>query len=338
MNSLHTLNAPQFDWATICRTKMLPHWRGRPGEYEVSAGYSGLVREAGCSSMGRFIASGGILAHGMVASTIASDFEAPVRLVREGSDWLTLHVIVSGHLSYDGGCRETRLVRAEASQAAVQVRSAGHSYACEFPDRHVQLVSIAIDPEQVAADFHIPGGGGRLRSVFEKLLVVDLSAKAMRVTQEMMEIDLEQPMALVRYQAKALELVAILLEPLLMQPVASRQTDSVASSKELRQLLDARAILDMHFDAPPTVTELALRVATNRTKLMKGFKAQFGVTVAEYALRLRMTRARELLANEEMGVAEVGFKVGYQHHSSFTAAFVDYFGESPTAWLERVRR
>jgi AraC-like DNA-binding protein len=97
----------------------------------------------------------------------------------------------------------------------------------------------------------------------------------------------------------------------------------------------ARRLVQLHFDRPPTLPELARRIGTNTNKLTQDFKALYGETIARYALRLRMENARRLLVDEGLPVSEVAYRVGYEHHSSFTGAFVGYWGASPSMIVAR---
>jgi AraC-like DNA-binding protein len=54
------------------------------------------------------------------------------------------------------------------------------------------------------------------------------------------------------------------------------------------------------------------------------------MTVFEYGLGCRMRRALELLQADTVSICQVAESVGYQHQTSFTAAFRDHFGFLPS--------
>jgi transcriptional regulator GlxA family with amidase domain len=52
--------------------------------------------------------------------------------------------------------------------------------------------------------------------------------------------------------------------------------------------------------------------------------------VFDYGLDCRMRHAHELLRANSMSICQVAECVGYQHQTSFTAAFRDHFGFLPS--------
>ncbi|MDR5806611.1 helix-turn-helix domain-containing protein [Caballeronia sp. LZ001] len=54
-----------------------------------------------------------------------------------------------------------------------------------------------------------------------------------------------------------------------------------------------------------------------------------GVTVFDYSLRRRMQEALRLLVDDRQSVGEVAAAVGYQHPTSFTTSFRDFYGFAP---------
>ena len=108
------------------------------------------------------------------------------------------------------------------------------------------------------------------------------------------------------------------------------------SRASARLAAEAEALLERALDegAQLGVDEAAARLYVSRSKLCAVFKAETGEGLAAYARRRRMERARELLANEGMSVAQVAARLGYQRQSSFTQAFKQACGVSPTAWRE----
>ena len=79
-----------------------------------------------------------------------------------------------------------------------------------------------------------------------------------------------------------------------------------------------------------TTSTLARRVGMSESKLKRAFKERFGTTVFEYGLECRMRHALELLRADSVSICQVAESVGYQHQTSFTAAFRDHFGFLPS--------
>jgi AraC-like DNA-binding protein len=87
---------------------------------------------------------------------------------------------------------------------------------------------------------------------------------------------------------------------------------------------------------PPSMSQLARLAGMNKTKLMRGFKQMFGETIADFCRRLRLEEARSMLLAERLTIGEIAAAVGYQHQSSFTAAFSAHYGFPPKTLLRAV--
>lgn len=72
--------------------------------------------------------------------------------------------------------------------------------------------------------------------------------------------------------------------------------------------------------------------------LSKLFKKKFGYGIYEYALMLRMNRAKELLQDEEIQIQEVSDRLGYSNNNYFSKAFKNYYGFSPTEYRDSLRQ
>lgn len=111
--------------------------------------------------------------------------------------------------------------------------------------------------------------------------------------------------------------------------IASHAAAECFSSRDLRLIERAKELLLLNPSQVPTIPQLARAVGTNTSKLKRGFKFLYGVTVFEMGHRFRMNHALKLLTEDKLSVSEVAAAVGYQHQTSFTAAFRDCFGMAP---------
>ncbi|QYB00558.1 AraC family transcriptional regulator (plasmid) [Rhodococcus sp. USK10] len=95
----------------------------------------------------------------------------------------------------------------------------------------------------------------------------------------------------------------------------------------------ATAYIESHFDDPRlSIADIAHTLSLSQRHLGRIFAAR-ETTVARHIQKLRLQRARRLLASPEschMGVAEVGHRCGFSSPSHFSKAFRAYFGVTPT--------
>ena len=68
--------------------------------------------------------------------------------------------------------------------------------------------------------------------------------------------------------------------------------------------------------------------------LSKLFKKKFGYGIYEYALMLRMARAKELLQDKEIQIQAISERLGYSNNNYFSKAFKNYYGISPSEYRE----
>ncbi len=92
--------------------------------------------------------------------------------------------------------------------------------------------------------------------------------------------------------------------------------------------------LERDFRKPPLFAALAHEIGTNQNKLKAVFKEAFGVTMAAYCLERRMREAQQLLLEATLTIAQVAEHVGYEHQSSFAAAFRSHVGMSPRRYRQ----
>ena len=101
------------------------------------------------------------------------------------------------------------------------------------------------------------------------------------------------------------------------------------SARDIRLIEKAKNLMLEDISRVPTILELARKVGTNTSKLKRGFKFLYGTTIFDFGHAYRMRQALNLLVSDRISVNEVASAVGYQHQTSFTASFRQYFGFSP---------
>ncbi|GJD15177.1 transcriptional regulator [Rivularia sp. IAM M-261] len=102
----------------------------------------------------------------------------------------------------------------------------------------------------------------------------------------------------------------------------------------VEQIYQAKEILESRLDNPPSLLELAEEVRLSIYQLKQSFPKVFGKSVFQYSHQYRMERARLLLYEGNMRVADVANSVGYSHLGQFSAAFKRMFGISPRDCLK----
>lgn len=153
-------------------------------------------------------------------------------------------------------------------------------------------------------------------------------ARVFRIFDELLAADVKGPARTLWYEARSLELLAVMCDELVETARAS--TDRL-SAYDIERLHVARARLVADLAAPPTLTQLARTAGLSETRLKAGFQTLFGAPVFSYLRQERLEAARRLLVERRLNVTEVALRVGYANPGKFAAAFRRQFGASPSA-------
>jgi AraC-like DNA-binding protein len=85
-----------------------------------------------------------------------------------------------------------------------------------------------------------------------------------------------------------------------------------------------------------TVPELAKLAGLSRSTFFERFSRAVGVPPMEYLLAWRMARAKELLRQRDLGLAEVAERLGYGSASNFSTAFSRHVGLPPSRYARQI--
>src|SRR5690348_176354 len=92
------------------------------------------------------------------------------------------------------------------------------------------------------------------------------------------------------------------------------------------------AYIEEHVDERVAVQQLAATVHMSPFHFTRVFKVAIGHSPHAYLTRVRMERARELLATTQMPIVEVARRVGFQTQAHFTCVFRRHSGTTPRAF------
>ncbi|MBA3847221.1 MAG: helix-turn-helix domain-containing protein [Planctomycetes bacterium] len=127
---------------------------------------------------------------------------------------------------------------------------------------------------------------------------------------------------------------ALALELLLtINHVAGEQADGPAAGP----VATAIAYLHAHPDEVVAMADLALETGLSANYLGERFKAELGVSVADYLNRLRIDRARELLAGSDRSISDIAVAIGFAGTSYFGKVFRKLTGHTPREYRMMAR-
>ncbi|PIE05116.1 MAG: hypothetical protein CSA76_00700 [Spirochaetales bacterium] len=138
-----------------------------------------------------------------------------------------------------------------------------------------------------------------------------------------------------RISALALDMWSMQLEQ--MRPAdRAPSTGALLKPEDIARVHEAAKIVRDNLKAPPDLVMLAHRVGINDCKLKRGFKQLYQETVFSYLRNIRLNRARELLALNQLSIQRISEDVGYASSSHFAAVFKKACGVSPSAYRRQI--
>ncbi len=108
-----------------------------------------------------------------------------------------------------------------------------------------------------------------------------------------------------------------------------------ADERFMKRLLD---ILHKHLsESDYSVAQLAHEIGLSRVQLHRKLHALTDHSTSDFIRNVRLQRAAELLQHQFGNIAEITYKVGFNHPSYFSKCFREQFGELPHEYASRHR-
>lgn len=106
------------------------------------------------------------------------------------------------------------------------------------------------------------------------------------------------------------------------------------SSKQ-QSLIDVKEYLDAHYAEKITLDKLSDEFLINKYYLERIFKEQFGASIMNYLLSIRITHAKQLLRFSDKSVEQIGLECGISPLYYFSRIFKQTEGMSPSEYRMR---
>jgi LacI family transcriptional regulator len=127
--------------------------------------------------------------------------------------------------------------------------------------------------------------------------------------------------------------------PLLLSPhgvVARKSTDALAVDD--RSVAQALRYIREHGCEAIEVDDVVERVPLSRSVLQRRFRTLLGRSVHDEIVRVRLARARELLQQTDLPLAEIAERAGFRHQEYMGAVFRRRLRQTPGALRRQARR
>jgi len=101
-------------------------------------------------------------------------------------------------------------------------------------------------------------------------------------------------------------------------------------------VIRAKDFIQRNLQNDITLSDVAKAACTSTFYICKLFKRHTGMNFTEYVSRLRVDRAKELLANPNLRISEIAYDVGFQSLTHFNRIFRKLEGQAPTAYRDSI--
>jgi len=124
--------------------------------------------------------------------------------------------------------------------------------------------------------------------------------------------------------------------PVVKQFQSIRCIKSETKRDLLRKLAKGKAYIDLYYRLNIDMAKAALESNISQYHFFRLFKNVYGQSPYQYMKQLRMRKAKEILQKEPIPLAQLALGVGYSDIFSFSKAYKQYFGVSPSKELDKI--
>lgn len=110
-----------------------------------------------------------------------------------------------------------------------------------------------------------------------------------------------------------------------------------STTHHTRKVFDLIAYLHENYAEKFSLTDLAHNVSMSRNECCRYFKQMMNMTITEYLLEYRLSRAAELLETSGLSITEIAEKTGFCDVSYFIKVFRQKTGMTPKVFAGKVR-
>ncbi len=128
------------------------------------------------------------------------------------------------------------------------------------------------------------------------------------------------------------------LRELLQKNVFTPESKEMLNEVDENFLEKLRTLIEENLsDSNLNVEDLGQHIGLSRTQLYRKVKSLTNFSPNELLRIMRLKKAFVLLSSSDLNIAEVAYDVGFTSPSYFAKCFKEYYNESPTDYLKRIR-
>lgn len=120
---------------------------------------------------------------------------------------------------------------------------------------------------------------------------------------------------------------------LFFSELSSQNSTQIPQSANVKIYLNsAVSYINDNYSYDINVTKLAAHIGIDRTYLYRIFMENISISPEQYLLKVRMTKAANLLRETDFPVLQIAYSTGFKDISHFSSIFKRFFGVSPSSY------
>ena len=130
----------------------------------------------------------------------------------------------------------------------------------------------------------------------------------------------------------------LLLEQVIPQNIT--KTKEITISTDETRVKDAIIYIEMHFNEPITLEQLAASIHISKSECCRCFKRTLQLTPIEYLMKFRIFRATQMIQRndpEAHSMSSLAFSVGFNNASYFNKVFKQFLGCTPSEYKHIIK-
>jgi AraC family transcriptional regulator len=224
-------------------------------------------------------------------------------------------------LRYDGG----PLVEAGSTLGQVMLIPAGHRLDgwADFPAKIRHMV-LLLDPGLLSGEAHDDDRLDRLELTYRPDLADGVIASRMRALQA----ELDNPGIMGRLYAESLG-VEIAVRLVRAHSTVAAAPEPARGGLPPRRLRAIQDYIETNLASEISLGDLAKLAGVSNTHFCRAFRKSTGLASHQYVIRRRLERAKAMLAEGRLSIAEIALSAGFSNQSHMTTHFRRLIGTTP---------
>ena len=122
--------------------------------------------------------------------------------------------------------------------------------------------------------------------------------------------------------------------PIFKQLQAIPSIKSTTKKELIKRVFKGKEFIDFYFSSPLTIEQVAKESCMSEYHFFRLFKAIYGLTPHQYTIRRRLDYGQKILKRDKNAVSIAAIESGFSDIYTFSIAFKNYFGYSPSSLLK----